>query len=42
MNTVATIAKFCLGGLMLACTVIFFGVCVRIWWLLFSLGWNAL
>lgn len=42
MNTLTSIAKFCMGAAMLAGLIILFGTGLKIWWLLFSLGWNVL
>lgn len=36
------ILKFCIGSLLTACFIILCGTGLKIWWLLFSLGWNVL
>lgn len=42
MNILNGIVKFCMGSIMLAGLIILFGTGMKIWWLLFSLGWNVL
>lgn len=42
MNILTTLLKYSLSTLMLGCLIVLFGTGMKIWWLLFSLGWNVL
>lgn len=43
MNEIlATAIKFLVGTALTACTVMFFGLVAKCWWLLFMLGWGVL